>query len=117
MSTEPPSSLLKNASAMTSQMRPDASNGLAGVGTPESGSEPGRGDLSADRTRFGDLVAQLRDVHAEIGTLTDRLAGARLRRSQLAGLLHEKGHSWRWIGAQIGVTSQALGQAARRRSG
>lgn len=54
------------------------------------------------------MVAELREVHAAAAEHTERLAEARQRRRELAADLHAAGHSYKWIGEQIGVTAQAV---------
>ncbi|WP_081343275.1 hypothetical protein [Mycobacteroides chelonae] len=55
-----------------------------------------------------DLVADLVAAHQSTVEHTDLLAEARQRRRQLAAQLHADGHSYKWIGEQIGVTAQAV---------
>lgn len=55
-----------------------------------------------------DLVADLVAAHQRTVEHTDLLAEARQRRRQLAAQLHADGHSYKWIGEQIGVTAQAV---------
>lgn len=55
-----------------------------------------------------DLVADLVAAHQSTVEHSDLLAEARQRRRQLAAQLHADGHSYKWIGAQIGVTAQAV---------
>ncbi len=54
------------------------------------------------------LVADLKAAHQKTVEHTASLAEARQQRRELAGQLHEAGHSYKWIGEQIGVTAQAV---------
>lgn len=54
------------------------------------------------------LVADLQAAHRESVEHTEALAEARQRRRELAAQLHDAGHSYKWIGEQIGVTAQAV---------
>jgi len=55
-----------------------------------------------------DLVVDLVAAHQSTVEHTELLAEARQRRRQLAAQLHADGHSYKWIGEQIGVTAQAV---------
>lgn len=54
------------------------------------------------------LVADLRAAHKQTNQHTEALAEARQQRRELAAQLHDAGHSYKWIGEQIGVTAQAV---------
>lgn len=54
------------------------------------------------------LVAHLLAAHQSTLDHTASLANARQRRRELAAQLHDAGHSYKWIGEQIGVTAQAV---------
>lgn len=55
-----------------------------------------------------DMVIALRAAHRETEEYAARLAAARQRRRELAGQLRDAGRSFRWIGAVLGVTPQAV---------
>lgn len=54
------------------------------------------------------LVADLLSAHKDAAKHTVFLAQARQRRREVAVQLHAAGHSYRWIGEQLGVTAQAV---------
>lgn len=55
-----------------------------------------------------ELVSELVAAHRAHEEYSALLAEARKRRRQAASELRTAGHSYRWIGAQIGVTAQAV---------
>ena len=55
-----------------------------------------------------DLVARLKAAHRATVRQTKMLTKSRQLRRDLAVELHQAGHSYRWIGAQIGLTAQAV---------
>lgn len=65
-----------------------------------SGEDQGRAD--------GEVVESLRVAHRSTEKYTVQLEQAREQRRVLAAVLHARGHSYRWIGEQIGVTAQAV---------
>lgn len=54
------------------------------------------------------VVDALRAAHEDTRTHTEMLTVAREQRRMLAALLHSRGHSYRWIGEQLGITAQAV---------
>lgn len=54
------------------------------------------------------LIADLIAAHKDTKSHTELLAQARKRRREIATQLHAAGHSYRWIGHQIGLSAQAV---------
>ena len=62
----------------------------------------------ADAGGDGDLVAELLAAHKDTLVHAEMLSQARQRRREVAVKLYAAGHSYRWIGEQIGVSAQAV---------
>lgn len=54
------------------------------------------------------LVTQLLAAHEDTATYTGMLADARQRRREFAAQLHDQGYTYAQIGAELGVTAQAV---------
>lgn len=54
------------------------------------------------------LLARLLAAHQDTEKHTDLLAQARQRRREAAAQLHDDGHSFKWIGDQLGLSAQAV---------
>lgn len=54
------------------------------------------------------LVSELLAAHTATTEHAASLAAARQRRRYIAEQLHTAGHTYRWIGEQIGVSAQAV---------
>lgn len=64
--------------------------------------------MPSDDPLLASLLASLLDAHKDTQEHTELLAQARQRRREAAGRLHDAGYSFGWIGAQLGVSAQAV---------